>query len=70
MSVVTATAGAANKIWIFKRKMAFVNKNTRGSLAAINDYYHLTGGCFPSIYGLPLPFFYGLLDEPLLNSTH
>ena len=43
---------AAHLIAIFKRKMAVVSRkhlrNTRGSLAAVNDYCFRSGGCFPS----------------------
>ncbi len=39
-----ATASAANKTWIFKRKIAVVSwkhyRSTRISLAAINGYCH------------------------------
>ena len=54
MSAATANASAANKTWIFKRKLAVVSqkyyRHTRGSLAAVNDYCHRAGGCFSSAH--------------------
>ena len=33
-----------------------LEKHYIGSLAAVNDYCHLAGMCFPSVFGSPLPF--------------
>ena len=50
MSAATAdanvTASAANKTWIFKRKVQWLVGNTRGSLAAVYDYCHRAGEFF------------------------
>ncbi len=52
----TNTASAANKTWIFKK---IATGNTREKLeAAVNDYCHGAGGCFPSASGSPLLFFF------------
>ncbi len=53
-----ASASAANKTWIFNRKMAVVSLNTRGSLAAVNENCHQAGKRFPSVSFSPLPFFF------------
>ena len=45
----TATVSAANKTWIFKSFSVTPRKNTRGSLALLNDCCHRAGRCFLSV---------------------
>ncbi len=56
MSSATATVSAAKKTWIFKRKMAVMAGNTRGSLAAVNNYCHQASRWFQSVSVSSLPF--------------
>ncbi len=53
----TATASATNKTWILKIKWKWCARNTRGPLAAVNDYYHRARRCFTSLSSPQLLFF-------------
>ncbi len=48
-SDATATASAANKIWIFKSFPRNAKEHTRGSLALLNDWCHRASGSVPSV---------------------